>query len=309
MSPTEKIKVKIKSPGPLEVDTDKVHETVETIKTPEVSEVSEKTISFGTRLNDLALRPRRNPVIHWVALILSLVSLIPLIIWIVNPLPALSSNWYGLDIWFSVFFAVEFFTRSGFRWNPAGYIRTRFFDFIAIVPALVLVHYNVPSQSIWVWIILVARIIRATDRVLGDGFLTRNALAIADGFLEEVTDRVLLRIMDRIQNDLDRGKFGNAVGEVLRSNKPAVLRKVRLEHPHIVETGLAHIVGIDTALERAEEQVYDAVVTVLESPEVDTTIRQAVDSTFTTTCKEIAQKQWVKNLGFRRITRYPPKTS
>lgn len=261
---------------------------------------SPQIITFEDRLNDLVKRPRRHPAIHWAALILSIISLIPLIIWVINPLPVLFSNWYGLDIWFTVFFAVEFITRSGFRWNPLKYTLSHLFDFIAIVPALVLVHYAVPFVTVWVWIILVARFIRVFDRILGDGFITRNALAIADGFEEAITDRVMLRFMDRIQADLDRGQFGRAVGEVLEHNKTPVLRKIRTQHPRIIETSLAHAVGIDTAVERSEERIYDSIVTILESAEVDTAIHDVVNSTFSTTRKQIAEKAWRKRLGFRR---------
>jgi hypothetical protein len=51
------------------------------------------------------------------------------------------------------------------------------------------VHFNVLYESTWLRIILAARVIRVFDRVLGDGFITRNTLAIAEGFEEEKTIR------------------------------------------------------------------------------------------------------------------------
>jgi voltage-gated potassium channel len=261
-------------------------------------------ITFGTRLNELTKKPHRHPAIHWAALIISILSLIPLILWVAKPSQILSdnlaANWYWLDIIFSVFFAGEFVTRSGFRWNPSRYTRTHFFDFIAIVPALVLVHLNVPYYSVWVWIILIFRIVRALDRILGDGFIPRNALALAEGFEEEISDRVMIRILDRIQADFDRGKFPEAIGKVFESHKEQVLSEIRAQHPRLLESGLAHAVGINKALEKAEEQVYEALVKILKSPEVDKTVRDSVDSTFSTFRKGIAEKSWKKNLGFKQ---------
>jgi hypothetical protein len=255
-------------------------------------------ITFGTSLNELAKKPRRHPAIHWAALILSVISLVPLVIYVVKPSGIMSANWYWLDIGFSLFFALEFITRSGFRWNPSGYIRSHFFDFIAIVPALVLAHFSVPLSLVWIWIILVARAVRALDRILGDGFIPRNIMAIAEGFEEEITDRVMLRILDRVQEDMDRGNFGVAIGKAIESNKEAVLGEIREQHPQILETGLAHLTGIHKAIERAEDQVYDAIVKVLKSPQIDRAIRDSVNATFSNMRKEVAEKSWKKNLGF-----------
>jgi hypothetical protein len=270
-------------------------------KTPAAKE------SFGNRLNELARKPRRHPLIHWAAFVLSFLSLAPLIIWLISSSSSLAQSWYGVDIWFSVFFAFEFVTRSGFRWNPGGYTRSRFFDFIAIVPALVLVHLNVPYESVWVWIILAARIIRAIDRVLGDGFLTRNALAIAEGFEEEITDRVTIRILDRVEEDMNRGSFTKGIGEVLESKKARILQAIQAQHPPILETKVAQVTGIEKAVDRAEGQIYDAVINILESAEVEETVKESIKSAFSTMRKGVAEKTWKKDFGFRRQAADPFK--
>jgi hypothetical protein len=265
-----------------------------------VTEPASPTRTFGSRLNELTRKPRRHPAIHWAALVLSLISLVPLILWVIRPAPTLSSIWYWVDIGFSVLFILEFVTRSGFRWNPSGYTRSHFFDFVAIVPALVLAHFTVPWYSVWIWIVLVARVIRALDRILGDGFIPRNVLAIAEGFEEEITDRVMIRILDRTKEDLDRGQFAGAIGVVFENNKGPVLQQIRDQHPQALKTGIAHAVGIDRALERSEEQVYDAIVKILQSPEIEKTIRESIDATFSRLRQSVAQKSWRKNLGFGR---------
>lgn len=271
-------------------------ETPGKVQRPGKTNVQTKT--FGTRLNELTKKPKRPPAIHWAALVLSIISLVPLIIWVVRPSQILSTSWYWLDIGFSLLFILEFITRSGFRWNPSGYTRSHFFDFVAIVPVLVLAHFTVPFYSVWVWVVLIARVVRALDRILGDGFIPRNLLAIAEGFEEEITDRVTLRILDRTEADLDRGKFGNAIGDVFEKNKGQVLQEIREQHPRALESGLAEFVGINKAVQRAEEQIYDAIVRFLKSPEIDKTIRESINSTFSTIRQGVAEKSWKKNLGF-----------
>jgi hypothetical protein len=45
--------------------------------------------------------------------------------------------------------------------------------------------------------------------------------------------------------------------------------------------------------------VFDSVVEVLASPEVDKAIHDSVDSTFSVLRTEIGEKTWRKNLGIR----------
>jgi hypothetical protein len=206
-----------------------------------------------------------------------------------------------LDIGLGVVFAVEFFTRSGFRWNRARYLLTRFFDFVAIVPALALVHHGFAMEGVWVWIILVARAARAVDRFLGDGFVRRNVLALVEGFEEGITDRVLERIIARIQADMDRAGFSHGVAEAFVRNKAAVLQRVRAATPREgLVPSLAHIVGLDAALERAEERTYDAIVEIMNSEEVDRAIRDVVNSAFSRMRSEVGKKSWRQHLGIRR---------
>ena len=65
--------------------------------------------------------------------------------------------------------ALEFLTRSGFRWNPGSYVRSHIYEFIAIVPALALIQYSVPYDQLWLWIILIVRGARLINHLLGDG--------------------------------------------------------------------------------------------------------------------------------------------
>jgi hypothetical protein len=272
-----------------------------TVKIESHKDTAGQTKTFGTRLNELTRKPKRHPSIHWAALILSIISLVPLIMWVGKPSQISSTYLYWSDIGLSFLFILEFITRSGFRWNPSGYTRSHFFDFIAIVPALVLVHFTVPFYSVWFWIIFIARVVRALDRILGDGFIPRNVLALAEGFEEEITDRVTLRILDRTKADLDRGKFATAIGDVLEKNKGRVLEEILEQHPRALETGIAEFVGLNKAIHRAEEQIYDAIIRFLKSPEIDKMVRDSIDSTFSVIRKGVAEKSWKKNLGFKQI--------
>ena len=178
---------------------------------PVMKPIAEETATIEERIEELEARPRRNPVLHWTAFGLSLLSLILLSAWVFGSRTTVPSSWKVFDIGLGVVTAVELFTRSGFKWSRFGYLRTRFFDFIAIIPALALVNHGFVLESAWVWIILIARFTRVIDRLLGDGFLRRNIWALVEGFEEEMTDRVLQRIIIRVQADMDRAHFTHEI--------------------------------------------------------------------------------------------------
>lgn len=257
-------------------------------------------LAHGKYSGELERKPRRNPVLHWAAFVLSLVSLGFLTAWLARGRGSVPLAWFIVDVVLGAVFIFEFFSRSGFRWNPVGYTLTRFFDFIAIVPVLALVNHAFAGEAIWVWLVLAARVVRTVDRILGDGFVQRNAYALVEGLEEEITDRVLLHIMQRIQDDLERGHFGQGIAEVLEKNKTDVLQRIGQEHPFEgVGGGLAHLIGIgvDVFLRRTEEHVFEATVNVLKSPEMDRTIRAAVNSVFSTMRDEIDKKTYRQHFG------------
>jgi hypothetical protein len=256
--------------------------------------------TIAARLEELKSLPHRNAALHWAVFTLSILSLVLLSTWVFSSRGPVPAAWVLVDIGLGAVFAVEFFTRSGFRWNRAAYLRTHFFDFVAIVPVLVLVHHGFVIEGIWVWLILIARFARVVDRLLGDGFVRRNIWALAEGFEEEITDRVLQRLIARIQADMDRAHFSHGVAEAFVRNKAAVLQRVRSATPHSgVVPGLVRLVGLEAALERAEERTYDAIAEIIDSEEVDHAVRDVVNSVFSRMNTELGQKSWKQNFGIR----------
>jgi hypothetical protein len=264
------------------------------------ADLSKGNLSLHGRLTELEALPHRNAVLHWAAFTLSLLSLILLSTRVFSSKGAVPLGWVLLEIGLSVIFAVEFFTRSGFRWYRIKYLRSRFFDVFAIVPALALVNHGFIIEGVWVWLILAARFVRVVDRFLGDGFVKRNVLALVEGIEEEITDRVLERIVARVQEDMDQAGFSRGIADALERNKAAVLQRVRSVTPREgLGPSLARLVGLDAALERAEESTYDAIVGIMNSQEVDHAIRDIVNSSLSRIHAELGRKSWREHLGIR----------
>jgi hypothetical protein len=257
-------------------------------------------LTLEERLEQLESLPRRNPFLHWAAFVASLLSLILLAAWVLSSRATVPTVWIWVDVGLGAGFAIEFFTRSGFRWDWAGYIRSRFFEFAAIVPALALVNQGFPFEGFWVWLILIVRAVRVIDRFLGDGFVQRNVLALVEGFEEEITDRVLERIVANIQTDLDRAEFSHNIAEAIKRNKSAILQRIHDATPHEgLLPGAARLTGLDKALERAEERTYDAVVELIDSKEVDAAVRDVIRSSFSRIRTTLQDRKWRRHMGIR----------
>jgi hypothetical protein len=250
----------------------------------------------------LKAAPRRHPALHWTAFAAAVVSLLLLVLWMTGGRGPVSEDVALLDLVLSAFFAAEFFTRSGFRWARLAYVGSRFFDFVAMVPALVLVTRGLPYEDVWVWLVLAARVTRAVDRVLGDGFVKRNALALLEAFEEELTDRVTLRLLARAEADLTQGRFGQAVAQALARNRDPMLARVRAAAmpPEGAAADLAHIAGLDKVLLRAEERAFDAVVEIIGSEEVDRAVQDVIRSTFGNLRRQVGTKSWRQRIGRAR---------
>ncbi len=262
--------------------------------------VLKDNLSLEDRLEELEALPRRNPVLHWVAFVLSMFSLILLSAWVFSSRGPVPTGWIIFDIGLCAIAVVEFLTRSGFKWNRGAYLTSHLFEFIAIIPVLLLVNHGFVIEAVWVWIILVARFARTIDRLAGDGFVQRNIWALVEGFEEELTDRVLQRIIARVQADMNRAHFSHDVAAAFVRNKSSVLQRVREATPKDgLMASLAHIVGLDKALERAEERTYDAIVEIIDSEEIDAAVRDVVNSVFSHMHSELGQKSWKQKIGIR----------
>jgi hypothetical protein len=245
--------------------------------------------------SDLPQRPRW---LHWVAWAASIASFV--LILSLYGAPA----WFQpfvvqqIDLWTSVFFAVEFFTRSGFRKDTWRYARWRWFDLLGLVPVLFLQPY-VEFYSWFLILVLVARGARVLDRTLGDGFVKRNFLALIEAVEEETSDRVLEKIMARIENELAKAQFGTAAAAAIAKNRDAILQRIYQEQ--MAETGalgkVAIFTGVQSALEKAEARAFDAIIKVVGSPETDQLIREIIQGSLSTARSQIGKRSWTSKMG------------
>ena len=242
---------------------------------------------------------RRPRWIHWSAWFASVVSFATLLGWLLGPRRPESLAPLGtVDLLLSAAWTLEFFTRTGWRRSGLRYLAWRWFDVVAMLPILFLldIGWNVPAAI--VWFVLATRLVRATDRTLGDGFLLGLFTTVLEGVEEEISDRVILKITSRIGAELEKARFGAAASKALAANRGAILERIYEEQ--LKDGGLltrvAQATGLRSALEKSEARVFDSILEILGSEATDQAIRAVIRETLGRATAEIGQKSWRKRL-------------
>lgn len=258
------------------------------------------------RLARPSIRPgapgARSRSLHWLAWAAALVSVAVLVLWKWGPQTlAVPTLVQGADVGLAVFFALEFFTRTGWRRSRTAYLKWRWFDFVALLPVTVLGPFAIAPL---IWFVFICRVIRLVDRTLGDGFVQRNVLLFLEAVEEEISDRVLEKMLVRWEGELKGSKFGTATAQALERNKEAVLRRVfdeQLQDGTIAK--IAHFTGLQAALEKEERRLFDAVIEMVGSHEVDEAIRDVVASSLRRTREQLGARDWRRRLGATMLAR------
>jgi len=245
--------------------------------------------------------------LHWLSWFASIVSVLLILNTWGGPAWADFQVVRHLDLWIAIVFALEFFTRSGFRQDKLKYAKWRWFDFLAMIPVIFLIPY-VSFYQWFIWIVLIARIVRMVDRTLGDGFVKRHFLALTQAIEEEISDRVLLNIMSRIETELSSAKFGETAAKAIAVNKNAILERIYAEQ--LPDTGalskVANFTGLQGAIEKMEARVFDAIIKVIGSAETDELIKDIVTQSMARARAEIGERSWKGNIGLQKAVQFPP---
>lgn len=226
-----------------------------------------------SQLEVLTSRPRRSKLLHlaaWTVAAASLAILLGARFFATQPIPL---AWVLLDMLFCVLPALEFVTRSGLRWGGRSYLVTHVFDFAAMVPSVLLLSHDIPGAVPGLWVVLFARGIRLVDRTLGDGFVVLSVTRLVQRFEEAITDRVLLRLLAGAERGVAGGRLGHAAGVALAHHRDPVLATIRSARPPLDKNRLAQFLGLEKVVQNTEQRAFDAVVDLLDSPEVDRALR------------------------------------
>lgn len=245
----------------------------------------------------MAARPRW---IHWLAWAAAVASLAALAYALTRRAADVPLWLAQADLWLSVALAVEFFTRPGLRQEKLRYVGWRWFDFLAMAPVVFLAAW-VPLHAMVVWAVVLARVARVIDRTFGDGFVKRHVLALVGAIEEEISDRVLGKILGRVEGELKRARFGEAASEALARRKKAFLDRIYEEQKPegAAASRILGMTGLQSAVERFEERIFDAVVKVVGSRETDQLIVELIGASLGEAREELERRSWRSEIGLR----------
>lgn len=113
-------------------------------------------------------------------------------------------------------FAFEFFL----RWHQAGwtlhYLGRNWYAFLGMIP----VSHSLLHHHPWIRLLLsLARLGRAIDRVLGDGFTYRLVSRVKDTVLGAVSGAITVAVLDEVADVLVKGTYTRNISRVLAENE------------------------------------------------------------------------------------------
>lgn len=143
-----------------------------------------------------------------------------------------------LDLPFLLFFAGEFFTRwvlvvrRGRIRHWSLYPLIYWYDLLGIVPLAELRFFRL-FRVISIYL----RLKRSDLSGVGDDPISRGVSFVADVFLEEISDRVAIRILTMAEREVHQGVITTVLRQVLVPRRQEVRRKVSAKVTEIVEEG------------------------------------------------------------------------
>lgn len=143
-----------------------------------------------------------------------------------------------LDLPFLLFFAGEFFTRwvlvvrRGRLRHWSLYPLVYWYDLLGIVPLAEFRFFRL-FRVISIYL----RLKRSDLSAVGDDPVSRSVTFLADVFLEEISDRVAIRILTMAEREVRQGVLTTVLREVLIPRRQEVRRKVSAKVTEIVEQG------------------------------------------------------------------------
>jgi len=158
----------------------------------------------------------RGRLSDWLLLLLALFS-IALLAWInLAQITAQQLFWVRVvDYGICLAFAAEFF-RHGRRvgWTD-GYIARHWYAFLGMVP----VTHALLEHPVIGLVFVLARLVRAIDRVLGEGFVARLLNRGKDTLIGAVSGAITVAVLNEVANVLVKGTYTRNVSRALAENE------------------------------------------------------------------------------------------
>lgn len=190
-------------------------------------------------------------------------------------------------------FAIEYIIRLLQAKDKMQFIKSRWYDLIGMVPVSHPLFRSFRFARLFRIVVLGSRLVRATDRSLGEAWVRNRVQKYQAAFVEELTDPIVLAVLGVAEKSVSKGHFGSAVANGLRSKREALLARIDAQ---LKESGtmnlLLKIPGLGHELEKIPGRVLDNMIETVGSKEIDDTIQAVIAEIFADLKREVAASEW-----------------
>lgn len=221
---------------------------------------------------------REITVVDIVMVSLALVSL-GLLVYedVYNPPPEGRRAIVYIDLTIVGIFALEYLVRLSQAKDKKAFVKSHWYDLVGMVPVSHPIFRGFRLARIFRLVVISGRLLRATDRSLGEAFLQKQLTKYRAIVVEELTEPIFVAGLKLTENALVKGDYGSAVARALAQQRDTIANHmVNQMRKDTALNLLLKTPGIGPGIERLPGRVLDGVVETLGAPEIDDAIRQVI---------------------------------
>lgn len=197
-----------------------------------------------------------------------------------------------LDWALVAFFAGEFVVSLARSGEPGRFVRANWYDLVGLVPlpvAFLRVFRLLRVPHILIW---GSRFPSRAEREFGGAYAVALFRRYEPVIVEDLTDPVLIRLLDVLRQALARGRYAQAIGEGLDQRRDRLRESVlrALQQKPALRLALA-APGAKAAVAAIEDELVDIFVAMLTDPELDAVIKESMDDALRELQTRIAEKE------------------
>lgn len=196
-------------------------------------------------------------------------------------------------------FALEYLYRLAQAKHKWQFVKGHWYDLLGMVPVSHPLFRAFRFARIFRIVVIASRLVRATDRTLGEAWVRKKIQSYREAFVEELTDPIVLSVLGVAERSLLKGHYGTAVAQGLRAKRDEVL--ARIEAQLRTEESLHFLLKIpgiggevEKLLTKVPAKIFDGVIATVASKEIDETITSVLREIFADLRREVAVRDWRK---------------
>lgn len=237
---------------------------------------------------------RKITIVDIVMISLALVS-VGLLIYeeVYDPGAAATRRIIIIDLVIVGIFAIEFLWRLARAPDRKAYVKGHWYDLVGMVPVSHPLFRGFRLARVLRLVVLSGRLVRATNRSFGEAVVEKTVGRYKDIIVEEISDRIILRVLDETERVLTAGAYGSSTARALHANRDALMARINDQLKEDRATRWAmHVPGMERVLEAVQERTINSVIATVGSEEVNQTIISVVREILGDLRREVAKKEW-----------------